>query len=187
MAASRPLEAPGGKTIVVLAQGCWRGPGPPLPEPEMPSSLPGSPGEGQWGEGHLLRMQGGKGAPSRMWSAEGVSRLARQRPLPASLLQPMGTDQNTNGVVLRTHCLPSGPVLGLTRGTETPTLLLPSREAKGPGCSLHPGKPAPDGRRNPGFQRLSDLPQAPRDPCQGPWAPRPPATPWALLTPTRLS
>lgn len=134
---------------MVLAQGCWRGPGPPLPEPEMPSSLPGSPGEGLASggraDGALAQNAGGKGAPSRMWSGEGVSRLALQRPLPAGLLQPVGTDQNTNGVVLRTHCLPSGPVLGLTRGTETPTLLLPSREAKGPGCSLHPGKPAPDG------------------------------------------
>lgn len=124
---------------MVLAQGCWRGPGPPPPctrGAKQPAGEPwGGPGGrgGAW-MGHLLRIQGGKGAPSRMWSGEGVSRLAQQRPLPASLLQPVGTDQNTNGVLLRTHFLPAGPVLGLTRGvqtpTSTPTPLLPGREAE---------------------------------------------------------
>ena len=108
---------------------CTRGAKQPAGEPW---GGPGGRG-GAW-TGHLLRIQGGKGAPSRMWSGEGVSRLAQQRPLPASLLQPVGTDQNTNGVLLRTHFLPAGPVLGLTRGvqtpTSTPTPVLPGREAE---------------------------------------------------------
>ena len=52
---------------------------------------------------------------------------------------------------------------------------------------MHPGKPPPDGRGNPDSQRRSDLPRAPGDPHQGPWALCPPATPWAPRPPTRPS
>ena len=85
------------------------------------------------------------------------------------------------GCFRRTHCLPAGPVLGL-QGTQTspsPPPCCPAGKQKGPGCSLHPGKPPLDGRGNPGSQRRSDLPRARKDPRQGPWALRPPATPWA--------
>ena len=120
---------------MVLAQGCWRGPGPPSLHQRCQAACRGPLGRGWPGgawTGHLLRIQGGKGAPSQMWRGEGVSRLAQQGPLPAGLLQPVGTDQNTNGVLLRTHFLPAGPVLGLTPRvqTPTPTPLLPGREAE---------------------------------------------------------
>lgn len=109
---------------------CGVGPGllagPRAPSPctrgaKQPAGEPwGGPGWG-WGTGHFLRIQGGQGAPSQMWGAEGsLGWPGKDRSQPISC-SPGAQTRTQTRCFRRTHCLPAGPVLGLMQGMQTPS------------------------------------------------------------------
>ena len=166
---------------MVLAQGCWRGPGLPLPAPEVPSSLPGSPGEGLaggGGRGTFSGFGGARGPPPRCGVGRGsLGWPGKDRSQPVSC-SPGGADQNVNGVLLEDPLPARRPCSGAAGDADfpIPTSLLPGREAERAWLILAPRRKPTRKSRLPEAKRLAMGMQGPvrgpgpcaRQPCPGP-------------------